>query len=231
MIIKRILPLRILSAVLLAILQSVATARTARAIFLGATADSPTEATLVFGESHVTTPLPRSSLSAEFKLPGESLSAFVLSEKPPRTDAEIDPYAPSVSFPEDSNRFFLLFLQDPTNEVFPVRVVVVDASVSEFPFGYTTIFNFSDMHIDGQFGDEKVLIQPGGNELIQPPRSDSGSYPVNVSCALANDSENWIPLVSSTWRYNANVRKLMFVMPHPRRKYPFLWSVDDHPQL
>lgn len=205
-------------------------ARSLRTLFLSPQQDSPNQAFMYLEGESTLIKLPRRNLSAEIELPNKPLSIAFLSS-PLEEGEELPSGAPIVKIPAKWKRVYLLFLPDSNNTVFPAAVIPINASEEKFALGETVIFNLSDSYIKGKFGSRVLKIGPRKSKVLKAPLEESGSYRVQVACALASDSENWVPLVSSTWRYNANVRKLMFVVPHPRRKYPFFWSVDDHPQL
>lgn len=199
-------------------------ARSARAMFMGATGDMPNEATLLIGNEVVTIKLPRRYFSPEVDLPSGAVNAFVL-EKPPLPDEEINPKTPVIQFPEGSGRSLLLFIPDPTNDVFPARVIVLDVSATKFPKGHTLIFNFSDANVAGMFGNEKVQVGAGQRAVLKPPLDDVGSYSVRIACKLPS-SDEWVKICSSKWRHNPNARQLMFISPSGR-KYPRVWTVLD----
>lgn len=200
-------------------------ARNVRAIFLGATADSPKEATLVYGGEHVTISVPRRFLSEEVDLPSGALRLAVL-PKPPPPDVEINPNAPSIVLPEGSNRSLLLFFPDPSNNVFPVRVLVVDASPTSFPVGHSILFNLSNASIAAKFGDQNVLVEAGKKTVVSPPIEGSGSYPVQIAFKN-NENSNWVTIASSTWRHYPAARQLLFVTQTNGRKSPRVWSILD----
>lgn len=218
-----------LAIVLLSLLPVDALAHTVRAMFLGATSDSPTEATLVMGEKVITIPLPRRYLSEEIDLPDSPSRAFIL-PKAPRPDEEIDPATPRVRFPEESNRSLLLFVPDKTNKVFPVRVISLNTSPEKFPAGHTIMFNLSQANIAGKFGDQQIRVAAGKRKVLKPPSSKTGGYPVQIVCKTSEDAD-WITICSSTWRHNPKARQLMFISPSEGRKFPRVWTVVDKPQV
>lgn len=210
---------------LLALSVSTASGRTARAIFVGATADSPKEATLVAGESQVTIPLPRRYLSSEFELPNGALNMAVLAN-PPLPDTEIDPAAPVLVIPEEYGRCLLLFIPDPRNKTFPARVIAIDTSPSIFKEGHSVIYNLSNFSVAGQFGERQLVVPPRKRRALKPPVSDAGGYPVKIACQASEDS-NWITICHSTWVHNPQARQLIFITSSDERQTPRVWSVFD----
>lgn len=219
----------VLTLIFIVLLPATSFGRSARAMFLGATADMPKEAILLIGGGLVTVDLPSRFLSPEIELPSAPSTAVVLQTRP-LPDEEINPAAPVIRFPEESTRCLLLFIPDASNSVFPARVIVIDASPSKFPAGNTIIFNLSKANIAGKFGDQEVKVGAGQKRVLNPPRSDAGSYPVHVACQISPDAD-WVTLCSSTWRHHPKVRQLMFVAPHNERKFPRIWTVTDYPQV
>lgn len=215
----------VLAITLLALSASNSWGRTARAIFVGATADSPKEATLVAGESQVTIPLPRRYLSPEFELPNGPLNIAVLAN-PPLPDTEIDPTAPKVVIPEDYGRCLLLFIPDPRNKTFPARVVAIDTSPSIFKEGHSVIYNLSNFSVAGQFGERKLVVPPRKRAALKPPVSEAGGYPVQIACQASEESK-WITICHSTWVHNPQARQLIFITSTDGRQTPRVWSVFD----
>ena len=204
---------------------SVGAARSVKAIFLGASSHSPVKAHLVMGEKSVEIELPRSYLSGKVEIPDGDLIVAV-SPRAPLANTPLDPALPSVQIPESSKSGLLLFLPDPKNKAFPVRVMFIDKSSASFPRGHSLLFNLSGGTIAAKFGDQDVLIQPNKSQLISPPDSDTVDYKTAVAVRY-QENERWTVFYRSIWRLNPNAHKLVFVTATPGRKYPRIWSVLD----
>lgn len=215
---------RLIAFILIALVPSSVWAITAKAIFLGATSDSPKEAYLFVGEKSVKVTLPRRYLSSAFELPDGALSAAIL-PKPHLLDTPLDPATPMISIPENAKHCLLLFLPDPDNPVMPVRAMMIDATGEHFPNGHSRLFNMCTGAVAAKFGSEEVTIQPGTIEHIKPPVTDS-SYRVGIAVRYPKDTK-WRVICNSTWVHKPDARQLIFVVPTEGRKYPRVWSVFD----
>lgn len=219
----------LLCACLLAALSTMAvSARTARAIFLGADKDSPKTVFLVTGEGAIQTDLPRRFLSDRVKIPAGEL-AMALSPERPEPGTPVNPALPVVRIPESCDHCLLLFLSDPANKAFAVRVVVIDASAAKFPVGGSLLVNAMDGTVAAKFGDREVTVGPGEREFVRVATSGSDSYETAVAVRYRNDSD-WNLVCRSSWSHYPKARQLILVTPTAGRRFPRVWSVIDQPE-
>ncbi len=206
----------------------VAAACKVKAIFVQPQDEVPEKAVLVVGQKFVDVELPQRNFSPAVELPGGAPVVGVLSTRP--AQPEMPAGAPQFTIPETWTDCILLFFHDPSNKVFPAKIIPVNASSAEFPLGHTVIFNVSPATVMAKFGEEIVRVAPGKSVTVKPPRLGSGDYPVAIDCANPGDKEP-TALSRSTWQHEANARQILFVTPMPGQKIPRIWGVLDRPEL
>jgi hypothetical protein len=197
-------------------------ARTVKAIFVGPSEDVPEKAVLVVVGKYLDIDLPQRNLSAAIEIPGGDLAVGVLPAKPAQPD--IPAGMPTFQIPESWTQCILLFFHDPSNKVFPARILPVNSSAANFPLGHTVIFNASSAGVIAKFGGETVQVAPGKSATVKPPRSDSGDYPIAIDCIQPGEKQP-VALCRSTWQHDADARQILFVTPMPGRKIPRIWGV------
>jgi hypothetical protein len=217
-----------LASLLLAAMTLPAAARKARAIFVQPTGESVEKAVLFSGTEYVEIELPRRNFSPEVELPAGDLVLAVL---PGRlaADAPVPAGAQKITVPAAWSRCLLVVIPDPSNNVFPARVIPVNASADVFPKGETRIYNLSKAAIRGNFGGQNVKIMPGQAGTIKPPISAFGSYPVEIDCAFPGDATP-TSICRSTWQHDPEARQILFVTHSPGHRIPRAWGILDHPQ-
>ncbi len=207
---------------------SILHAREARAIYLPCSGGPLPEAHLVGAGVSTRIDLPQRNLSAEVVLADGDLVLAALAS-PPANLEEIPKGAPLVRIPASWERCFLIFLGDPTNEVFPVRVIPVNAGVLNFPQGSTRVFNLSETLLGGAFGGRRIVVKPGETATFEAPIRDFGSYPVAIDC-LPKGETRPRAICRSTWQHDPAARQILFVVPQNGRIIPRVWGVLDQPR-
>lgn len=205
-----------------------AAARKARAIFIQPPASPPEKAILFTGAASTEIELPERNFSPEVELPDGDIVVAILASKPAGADA-VPAAAQKVKIPQAWTRCLLLFFPDPSNEVFPARVIPVNASTADFPNGHTLIYNVSSAAIMGKFGDQIVRINPGKSGAVKAPVSGEGDYPVAIDCVLQGESKPRA-VCRSLWRHNPGARQILFVTPTPGYNIPRVWGILDRQQ-
>ncbi|MGB0372704.1 MAG: hypothetical protein ACPGN3_15325 [Opitutales bacterium] len=152
-----------------------------------------------------------------------------LSIVPPswQSSQELPNNAQTITIPEDWDRIYLLFAEVPGKFAFPAQAVLINASSDSLPSGNTFVFNFSDATVRGKFGDVQLTADPKSQAVIQPPRTDLGSYRVDIFAKYPEDDEIMI-LCGTKWLHEPNARKILFITPpQNNRKYPSIRTVQD----
>ena len=219
-------PLLVATACLFLALVPATAACKVKAIFVQPPDDVPEKAILVVGKKFLEIELPQRNFSPEVELPAGEMLVGVLTTRPEKP--EIPPGAPNFKIPETWTDCILLFFPDPTNKVFPAKIIPVNTSAANFPLGHTVIFNVSFATVVAKFGDITTQIKPGQSVTVKPPRSGSGAYPVAIDCTSPGDTTP-VALCRSTWQHEAGARQILFVTPMPQKKNPRVWGVLDRP--
>lgn len=195
-----------------------------KAIFVQPPDGVPDRAVLVAGQRFMDVELPQRNFSPAVELPAGALVVGVLPTKP--AQSEMPAGAPSFTIPEAWTDCILLFFHDPSNKVFPAKIIPVNASSADFPLGHTVIFNVSPATVMAKFGEEIARVAPAKSVTVKPPRSGSGDYPIAIDCSYPGDKEP-TALCRSTWQHEANARQILFVTPLQGQKTPRIWGVLD----
>ena len=202
-----------------------AAARKARAIFVQPPDQVAGKAVLFSGKEYVEIELPQRNFSPEVDLPSGDLNLAILAGQP-APGSEVPAGAPKIHIPEAWSRCLLLFLPDPSNKVFPARVIPINASEADFKKGHTLIFNASTAAIMGNFGTQAVKVLPGKVAIMKEPVSGFGSYPVDIACVFPGDKEPTY-ICRSSWQHDPEARQILFVTPAPGYKIPRVWGILD----
>lgn len=197
-----------------------------KAIFVQPPDAVPEKAVLVVGQKVLEVELPQRNFSPAVELPAGDLVVGVLTTPVP--PSEMPPGAPSFKIPETWTNCILLFFHDPSNKIFPAKIIPVNASNADFPLGHTLIFNVSPATVMAKLGEEFVRVEPGKSAKVKEPRAGSGEYPIAIDCSSPGDKEP-TALARSTWQHEGNARQILFVTPMPGQKIPRVWGVLDRP--
>lgn len=194
-------------------------------IYLPGGCDLIPKAYLVGQGAAIEVELPTRNLSSPVSLPKGDLILAAL-PSPPAEEGEIPRGAPQVTIPESWTRCILIFLGDRGNSVFPVRVMVVNASNDHFPVGSTYIYNLSNTTIHGQFGKKQVHVEPGKSKSFSAPIDKFGGYPVGIDC-LPRGEQTPRAVSRSFWQHDPESRQILFVIPQEGTVIPRVWGVLD----
>lgn len=214
-----------LLAVLLLVVTPQLAAREVRTIYLPGAGAPQAKAYLLAAETTLEVELPQRNLSPGIKLPNGDLTLVAL-PSPPVEGGEIPRGAPQCTIPESWQRCILIFLGDPNNPVFPVRIIPVNASEMHFPTGSTRIYNLSETTLLGQFGNERIHLEPGKSKSFGAPIQGFGSYPMGIDC-IPHGETSPRAVCRSVWQHDPDSRQILFVIPQEDRIIPRVWGVLD----
>ncbi len=200
-------------------------ARDVRTIYLPGTGASLAKAYLMAQETALEVELPQRNLSPEVKLPNGDLTLIALPSAPV-AGTPIPEGAPRCTIPASWQRCILIFLGDPKNTVFPVRIIPVDASTANFPKGSTRIYNLSKTTILGQFGKERIHLESGKSKSFSAPIQDFGGYPMGIDC-IPEGEKTPRAICRSFWQHDPESRQILFVVPQVDHILPRVWGVLD----
>jgi hypothetical protein len=220
--------LRFASAVACLVLTALpATACKVKAIFVQPSGEVPEKAVLVVAGKFEEIELPQRNLSEAVELPSGDLAVAVLPGRP--AQAELPAAAPKFKIPAAWTNCVLLFFHDPSNQVFPARVIPVNTSSADFPIGHTMVFNVTPATVVAKFGTAVIRIKPGQSESVKPSGGGDEDYSIAIDCAYPGDQEPTV-VCRSVWPHEKKVRQILFITPVPDQKVPRVWGVLDHPE-
>ncbi len=203
----------------------VAAARSVRAIFIQGSAQAPTKAVLYMESAAPEIELPGRNLSPEVDIPGGNQTLAILAKKVAKPE-DVPAGAQKILIPETWSRCILLFFPDPKNAVFPARVIPLDASAGSFPLGNTLIYNVSNAAVMARLNKEVAKIVPGKSEIVKPPLTAFGSYPVAIDGLLPGETKPRA-LCRSTWQHDPDARQILFITPAAGYDVPRVWGILD----
>lgn len=199
--------------------------RSARAVFFKRPAGLAESAVLVHAGGGIPITLPAMNLSEPVGLPAGDLVLAVLPQAP-AAGRPIPPDAPQVRIPGAWPQVLLLFFHDPTNKIFPVRVLPFDGSTGSFKPGEMLCLNLSTAVVGGTLGEAKFRISPGKTAVLKPSVREAGDYPVAVDCLLKGEASPR-PLCRTSWRHDLETRQILFIINPDDRPVPRIWSVTE----
>ncbi|NQX00787.1 hypothetical protein HQ447_09005 [bacterium] len=206
-----------------------ASARSLTAIYFRGPENAPKQVYLNSPAGSFALPLPRTNLGGFIKIPAGDLTLQVTLEAPGK-DHPLPANAPTVSVPAAWTDVILLFAHNPKDPVFPFVVSALNTSLSNFKPGEMLFFNRTDTTIGGKIGDRTLKVAPGQSAKIESPVTAEGDYPVSIGYVPAG-AEKAKPLALTSWRHEAAVRQLFFILPETDRGIPRIWSVSVPSQV
>ncbi len=125
----------------------------------------------------------------------------------------------TATIPNGWRDVLLLFIANPQRGEGQAeyRVIVIDDSTSNFPWGSYHIYNLSEYEIGGIFGSEKFTI-PGKKSKIVTPDADN-KVDVQIHFSQKIDGQ-WVPRVNTRWLYQSNARSIIFVTDDTQARPP-----------
>ena len=217
----------LLSIVCLSVVAGNVSARSISAIYFQAPQGAP-EKVFLHGEAvSIMLPVPQMNLVDPVKLPPGELTLRVTTE-PTTKERPISPNAPSVKIPAAWTDVILLFASNPKNQAFPFSVEAMNVSTSEFKPGELMVFNRSNATVGGKVGDRTMKVGSGRTVKVESPSGKEGDYRALIGYQAANDTRART-LCDTTWRHEATMRHLLFILPDPDRGVPRIWSVGVRP--
>lgn len=201
-------------------------ARELRTFFVQPPKGTPEKAYLVNAKKAIEITLPSRTLSPEIEVPNGEL-VFAVLPRPLAEGEEIPKQAPRVKIPESWSRCYLLFAYDKSNRFFPVQVIPINASGSDFPVGHSRMLNAtSKSTVEARFAKEMVRLKPGQGKLIKPPMSKAGSYEVEIR-SKKPDVERPSILCQSKWVHEPAARQLILAVDVPGQTKPRVFALSD----
>lgn len=208
-----------------------ASARTLRILFLNGPADAPEKLHLFDGVSSQEVELSRMSFSPVYKIKGGDINIALLPKPPPATPepgaASVVPAgAPSAAVSEGTNDFYLIVSSDPSNQVAPVKMQVINANPDKFMPGHQLWFNLTDCRIGGLIGTRKLVIEPNARVILDPPATQAEDYHVNIQY-IPPGKERAEPLCETNWTHQPKSRNVYFIVKSPGAMIPRIMGFPD----
>lgn len=222
------LPLVIL---LLISLATHAAERSCRILFLDAPGDAPQKLHLFDGFSSQEVELTRMSFSPIYQVRADALALALLPSPQPAPEAAAPPPAipagaPTATLAKSITDFYLIVSSDPTNEVAPVRMQVIDADAATFKRGQMLWYNLTDSAVGGIVGARKLHAKPNSRLILDAPASGLESYPVNIHF-LPPGKQRPEPLCETSWTHDPRSRTVFFVLQPPGSVLPRIIGIPD----
>jgi hypothetical protein len=200
--------------------------RTCRLLFLGASDRDPNQLHLYDGTTTREVELPRMNFSKTYALPSGALTLRMLAE-PPSQGKPLDPSSPSVKVPEEIGDFYLLVSPDPSNQVLPVRLQVINASSGHFKTGQMLWFNLTGNQVGGKVGDQRLVIEGNSKVILEAPAKGNEDYPVNLDYRMVGN-DHLYPLCETRWAHNPAARTVFFIFQEAGIRTPRIIGFPDH---
>lgn len=216
---------------LLVSLATHAAERSCRILFLDAPGDAPQKLHLFDGLSSQEVELTRMSFSPIYEVRADALALALLPSPSPAPESAGTPPvipagAPTATLAKSITDFYLIISSDPTNEVAPVRMQVIDADAAHFKRGQMLWYNLTDSAVGGIVGSRKLLAQPNSRLILDAPAGGLESYPVNIHF-LPPGKQRPEPLCETIWTHDPRSRSVFFILQPPGSMIPRIIGIPD----
>ena len=191
--------------------------RTCRILFIAAPESALTNLYLFDGKTAQEVELTRMGFSPIYKISPEAVSLALLPTAPPATTAAtsaaavIPAGAPAARIAASVRDFYLIVSSDPSNQVAPVKMQVVDADVANFKHGQMLWFNLTQNKVGGIVGARKLAINPNARLILDAPANRLEEYHVNIHF-VAPGKERPEPLCETNWFHDPRSRSVLFIL-------------------
>jgi hypothetical protein len=199
--------------------------RTCRILFLEGPDSAPDSLHMFDGVRSQEVQLPRLNLSPVYEIPAKS-PAITLLPAPMDDPAKLPPGAPTTKIPETVTDFYLLLTYDPSNQVAPVKMQIINAGADRLRAGQMLWFNLTDYPVGGRVGSEKLAIRPRSSVTLDPPATGTNDYPVDLAYQLPNKNDIY-PICETKWLHDPRSRSLAFIFAKPGVRTPRVLVFPD----
>jgi hypothetical protein len=223
------------AALFLLILSLAATAaekstRTCRILFIAAPESALTTLYLFDGRTAQEVELTRMGFSPVYNISPEAVSLALLPTAPPATAtsaaAVVPAGAPAARIAASIRDFYLIVSSDPSNQVAPVKMQVVDADVANFKHGQMLWFNLTQNKVGGIVGARKLAINPNARLILDAPANRLEEYHVNIHF-VAPGKERPEPLCETNWFHDPRSRSVLFILQPTGSVIPRIQGFPD----
>lgn len=126
--------------------------------------------------------------------------------------------AATVALPDNADRVLVVSAPLPDDKI---RLIAYDISTSKMKEGDYRFFNFSKLNLSMILGEQRLLVNPGSDQLV----TDSGwqskilDLPIKIAMVGA-DNKTATPVYSSLWGHRPVRRNLIFLFDGDRPNRP-----------
>ncbi|GAA5125187.1 hypothetical protein JIN84_13720 [Luteolibacter yonseiensis] len=221
----RYLLLLLLLFPLVATAQDKSAKRTCRVVFLNPPANAPKKLYLFDGTTSQEVELPKMNFSDVYVVANGDVTLRLLTA--PVTKVEQVPAgAPAGKVAAGIEDFYLIASSDPKNQVVPVQLQVIDASVQKFRKGQMMWYNLTTSAVGGQLGSQKLALKAQSRAVTDAPASGREPYDVSISYSLPNDKRLY-PICQTKWEHDPDTRTVVFLYGGANGATPELIGFKD----
>ena len=186
----------------------------------------PVELLLPDGKS-IKVELPTNRLSPIYKV--KPMAQWALGESSVNDKGEFvfNTYgkAPSIA----STSQLILVLRDGPNDSDGLTLIPMDNSAVNFGGGKFLFMNASKVDIAVEIGDAKLKLEPRQHKMVQPkPSKSEGERKYLYVYLHFRKGTEAVPFYDSTWRYNENVRSMVFLYHDPNTQQLRTHTIRDY---
>lgn len=171
---------------------------------------------------------PSNSFSKPYQAPKLSSWVFGRTITNEKGDSAFETFGQGNSL-DSKNQLILLILlgKEPSDGL---KVIVLDAQLSNFGGGEFFYYNASTFDVGGMMGKSKFVLKPGDTKIIKPTPQDIDtregiSFVQSVNFYRKGDVSN--PLYNSTWHLNPKVRSMIFFYQDNDKKRLKMHTLQD----
>ena len=210
---------------LVAISSAQEAAHSARILFLNGPEGAAGPYYLFDGKETQEVELPRMSFSPVYDLRAGDFKLWLLT-KPPVDAKSVPEGAPFVLVPAGVTDFYLICGVDPSNQVLPIQLRIVNANSDKIGRGEMQWFNLTAKAVIGKVGSQDLRLGPKATFLVKEPVTGDKSYPIELYFRVDGDDRTH-PLIESQWSHDPRTRSIVFVFDEGKRRAPRVMAFSD----
>lgn len=171
--------------------------------------------------------LPTNRLSPVYKVKPMTQWALGKSSVNDKDESVFNTYgkAPSIA----STSQLILVVRDGANDSDGLKLIPMDNSAGNFGGGKFLFMNASKVDIAVEIGDVKLVMEPRQHKMVQPkPSKTEGERGYLYVYLHFRKGTEAVPFYDSTWRYNENVRSMVFLYHDPDTQQLRTHTIRDY---
>ena len=186
----------------------------------------PVELLLTDGKT-IKVELPTNRLSPVYKVKPMTQWALGKSSVNDKGDFVFNTYgkAPPIA----STSQLILVIRDGPNDSDGLKLIPMDNSAVNFGGGKFLFMNAAKVDIAVEIGDVEIVMEPRQHKMVQPKPSKSEGERAYLFVYLHfRKGTEAVPFYDSTWRYNKNVRSMIFIYHDPNTNQLRTHTIRDY---